>query len=194
MDATILDCLLARARTTTQSRETDLTHRTDRRVVVGGDAVGFDAGGFAATLGVGGGALRTSKLSGAATTSRAGVLITVSTAGALSRTDTTFGAGMESRVGATWPPATMGWTGVLSTRAIAGAGVAVSATGAAGIDLTTAALLTDRVSRGDRSFSSHAVPTIAKALAAATPRSTCGQMGGRSGLVPHHLHCPTVSG
>jgi hypothetical protein len=192
MDATILDSLLARARTMTQSRETDLTHRTDRRVVEGVEPAGLVAGGLAAIPRVAGGAVSMGAVSRTATISRAGT--TGSSIGEVSRTDTTLGDWVVSRTVTTPLLVAAGCAGGLTTGTTAAAGGGALSIGGAGIDLATAARFMDRVSPGDRSLSNHAAPTIATAPAATAPRRTCGQMGGRSGFVPHHLHCPTVSG
>jgi hypothetical protein len=182
--------LLAPARTTTQPRDTDRTHRFVWRVAVGAfatDLAGCGLGsaaatGGAASAGVGSGA----SVSELATTGcedwgRDGVgLIVVATTGG------------EGSVVVGAPPV---GSGLVSPAALVFRGkYTVSTLPGDEATFGAGALRARSGSRGPLSCKSQAVPTIPTALTTATPRSTCGQIGGRSGFVPHHRHEPTVSG
>jgi hypothetical protein len=196
----ILALLLASERTTTQLRETDLTHRRDAGDVVVTDLV---AGGFAVTAGGFDGALgsvvgppgdstRGRTIGGLAAD---GVSVGEATGLTVSRTAPAELTMVRCSGGAFVGAAGTGAGAGAVTGAEAGRCTTVSAAAAESAAALAAATLRARgVAGGSLSCSSQAVPTMAITPAAAAPLQMWGPMGGRSGCVPHHLHAPTLSG
>jgi hypothetical protein len=171
----IRDFLLAPERTTTQSRETDLTHRRVCRDVGAALATDFVGCGLASTAGAGTGAGGV----------KSGDAVGVGSTG-------TGSGGTVSR-GTLSTFATVDCCTTLSTETRAARGATASTLGGGVAATFVADVFRARVG-SPGTWRSHAVPTMATAPATATPLRTCGQMGGRAGFVPHHRHDPTVSG
>jgi hypothetical protein len=179
IDATILASLLASERTTTQLRDTDLTHRPDRRAAVDGDDTDFVAGGFetaaggfdtgAAVSGVDivrgstcgrtiGGLVGVDGFDVVSVARTSGVTVSRIAPAALEIADCRGGA----FVGAAGPGA---GAGADTTRDAAESAAATESAAA----LAAATLRARGVSGGELSCRSHAVPTTAMTPAAATP-------------------------
>jgi len=175
--------LLASARTTTQSREIELTHRADRRdfAEAGGAevidwTVGLDAA-FARIAGVVAGVFD------AAGSSR-GVVAVVTSPGVV--TGTTLSRVMVSALAIIVGDATV-------SSIVVGAWTVVSRGSGAECDLMAAFVRMLAVSGGSALRRSQAVPTSATSAAAPTPFQTWGPIGARSGLVPHQRHSPRLA-
>ena len=204
-EATIREFRLAPARTTTQCRETERTHRADRRD--GEDAVGTDFGddaprGLEATepatgavgAGSAGGAVgstdATERLSvgGAMTGAFVGV-----GAGSFGVTSVATLAGVPPSRGTLSGTAIGIGDGALSVVTATVRAVVLSAFSGAEADGGGASDPVRAVS-GGAPFRRIQTTPIAAARAAPTPRQIFGPIGGRWGFVPHHRHSPTLSG
>ena len=187
IDAMRRDRLLAPARTVTQSREIELTHRVGRAVFDVGD-VATRPGDSRTGLG--------DMPAGADRTVVAGAAIAVIGGGA--------GAGGAAVATSTVAAGVTLSRAMLSVAAIGGGAVFVSliATVASAVSAGSgnggvcAAVLARclAMSGGVSSRKRYPTPTDATNAATPTPLQTCGPIGGRSGFVWHHRHSPTLSG
>jgi hypothetical protein len=199
MEATIRESLLALERITTQSRETDRTHRADRRDGGGvGDtdfldeaARGLDAAGsrvavFGAAVG------SVDAIEGVTTCGSTGVVLggggVVGVTSPVATADTLVSGPMLSAL------AIIGCKDALSMVATVGRGTAVSVFSRPAADSAPAFTGVGLAYWGSRFLRTMAAASIATKAPALTPRQMRGPIGARSGFVPHHRHSPRLSG
>lgn len=180
IDATMRDCLLAPARTMTQSRETDDTQRALRRdfAAVVGAVKDVPAAGPGIAIAVDCGTTTGASDVGATSPDCADVVLPLPAG--LTDGDVFSAAFAMLRASAVSAGISTGFPGDVGVRGAAASCRARSITG--------------DTSSFDRLRRTKAVPTIITSAVEPAAFQISGVIGGCSGLVPHHLHSPSFSG